>query len=240
MRGKLFVVRNTIPLFRITPAGAGKTSHVRTVDSPSKDHPRRCGENSLNEADCSDAPGSPPQVRGKPSRRLTVSRSSWITPAGAGKTRSQRTRRRSRWDHPRRCGENSYAVTRFSSILGSPPQVRGKPSSPVTSVNPPQDHPRRCGENSLSSSSCRSRSGSPPQVRGKPEFHLLSLRYRRITPAGAGKTAAERGGKGYTEDHPRGCRENFNNRYGVYEGLLFNNNPFAAGGATVKRCGVFL
>lgn len=40
--------------------------------------------------------------------------------------------------------------------------------------------------------------------------------------------------------HARRCGENFNNRYGVYEGLLFNNNPFAAGGATVKRCGVFL
>ena len=111
-------------------------------------------------------------------------------------------------DHPRRCGENSYAVTRFSSILGSPPQVRGKPSSPVTSVNPPQDHPRRCGENSLSSSSCRSRSGSPPQVRGKPEFHLLSLRYRRITPAGAGKTWLFGFLWCVRWDHPRRCGEN--------------------------------
>ena len=208
MRGKPVCTGRNFPPYWITPAGAGKTAKCKADSRPPKDHPRRCGENSLNEADCSDAPGSPPQVRGKPSRRLTVSRSSWITPAGAGKTRSQRTRRRSRWDHPRRCGENSYAVTRFSSILGSPPQVRGKPSSPVTSVNPPQDHPRRCGENSLSSSSCRSRSGSPPQVRGKPEFHLLSLRYRRITPAGAGKTWLFGFLWCVRWDHPRRCGEN--------------------------------
>lgn len=77
-------------------------------------------------------------------------------------------------------------------------------------------------------------------MRGKLLISHLEKHAKRITPADAGKTAAERGGKGYNEDHPRGCGENFNNRYGVYEGLLFNNNPFAAGGATVKRCGVFL
>ncbi len=62
----------------------------------------------------------------------------------------------------------------------------------------------------------------------------------RITPAGAGKTRLRAVRMCAVWDHPRGCGENFNNRYGVYEGLLFNNNPFAAGGATVKRCGVFL
>lgn len=62
----------------------------------------------------------------------------------------------------------------------------------------------------------------------------------RSTPAGAGKTKSSSVRLFAHRDHPRGCGENFNNRYGVYEGLLFNNNPFAAGGATVKRCGVFL
>ena len=52
--------------FRITPAGAGKTV-----------------SGSLLQAVCC---GSPPQVRGKQLKRLTVKRRDGITPAGAGKT----------------------------------------------------------------------------------------------------------------------------------------------------------
>ena len=50
----------------ITPAGAGKTRRSSLHVSSCRDHPRRCGENTLTATvDLYDG-GSPPQVRGKP------------------------------------------------------------------------------------------------------------------------------------------------------------------------------
>ena len=73
--------------------------------------------------------GSPPQVRGKRLRAGPTAAQDGITPAGAGKTVQLVSPFRRSGDHPRRCGENSpFAVaTRF--LIGSPPQVRGKPLS---------------------------------------------------------------------------------------------------------------
>ena len=90
-----------------------------------------------------------------------------ITPAGAGKTKKLYFSSVLTEDHPRRCGENPNTTDRDWAELGSPPQVRGKPSTPRTAsicsgitpagagkTAPPQrarrnawDHPRRCGEN---------------------------------------------------------------------------------------------
>ena len=71
---------------RITPAGAGKTGYNLGVAGGKADHPRRCGENSLESKGLDPSIGSPPQVRGKRDG-VTVSKSyPGITPAGAGKT----------------------------------------------------------------------------------------------------------------------------------------------------------
>ena len=92
--------------------------------------------------------------------------------------------------------------------MGSPPQVRGKPSNSVgvntidritpagagkTAVNrrhavAERDHPRRCGENLIRSVANALRKGSPPQVRGKLVNYQVKYPATRITPAGAGKT----------------------------------------------------
>ena len=45
VRGKLAAFLNSLPVIRITPAGAGKTYVEEIVDLDSEDHPRRCGEN---------------------------------------------------------------------------------------------------------------------------------------------------------------------------------------------------
>ena len=94
-------------LSRITPAGAGKTTHGTNVAWGFWDHPRRCGENADTEAGYSAMIGSPPQVRGKRRLRLRLYPHARITPAGAGKTRSIYGRGLQRRDHPRRCGENN-------------------------------------------------------------------------------------------------------------------------------------
>ena len=70
--------------------------------------------------------GSPPQVRGKPEDGCAALVSGRITPAGAGKTHSFRSRILCIWDHPRRCGENLPPESYSGGLPGSPPQVRGK------------------------------------------------------------------------------------------------------------------
>ena len=110
----------------ITPAGAGKTG-TRCYCSPGfGDHPRRCGENCAVNMYSLSALGSPPQVRGKPEDGCAALVSGRITPAGAGKTHSFRSRILCIWDHPRRCGENFDFTDAQLRGKGSPPQVRGK------------------------------------------------------------------------------------------------------------------
>ncbi len=97
---------------------------------------------------------------------------------------------------------------RFNSMLGSPPQVRGKRYEPATEeedkgitpagagktqitlsiLSSKQDHPRRCGENQSPTLRPRGFGGSPPQVRGKLVRCHCKQRVSGITPAGAGKT----------------------------------------------------
>ena len=153
---------------RITPAGAGKTGFLVVCTEQAEDHPRRCGENLLATTTPTAMTGSPPQVRGKLISTVLQGITQRITPAGAGKTPADRAFGPEVKDHPRRCGEN-YAVSMYSlSVLGSPPQVRGKRPDKAqyrkddritpagagkTGDNPtmppvPEDHPRRCGENS--------------------------------------------------------------------------------------------
>ena len=131
MRGKLCAVRVELGLTGITPAGAGKTSFSYHVMRRSRDHPRRCGENSLLPSVRRCKSGSPPQVRGKQWYMRRVNDSTWITPAGAGKTLTTSFWVTSVEDHPRRCGENPTPETQLEKLAGSPPQVRGKPLVPL-------------------------------------------------------------------------------------------------------------
>ena len=232
MRGKLRNSKRCGSKFRITPAGAGKTSDRRHGCAYREDHPRRCGENQTHRGGYTTASGSPPQVRGKPACRLPSRQSSRITPAGAGKTCCRGPRARREEDHPRRCGENydvSYSILFYP---GSPPQVRGKLSVSVyfalpmgitpagagkTRSDPEsylflEDHPRRCGENRAQRRVRRDRRGSPPQVRGKPAVPTTMNVPHRITPAGAGKTKRYKMFLGVKRDHPRRCGENLRRR----------------------------
>ena len=86
VRGKRWKMGPEITGRRITPAGAGKTDFYKIRQKTFKDHPRRCGENTLRAALYEFPPGSPPQVRGKPFRNDNFRCNLRITPAGAGKT----------------------------------------------------------------------------------------------------------------------------------------------------------
>ena len=126
VRGKQSVYKSVCAVPRITPAGAGKTSSSYRTTIHLQDHPRRCGENSITAAVLWVHGGSPPQVRGKRDAMLRVRQCLRITPAGAGKTCCRACTPCRCRDHPRRCGENFADVNKSFSLLGSPPQVRGK------------------------------------------------------------------------------------------------------------------
>ena len=151
-----------------------------------------------------------------------------ITPAGAGKTQMSAFVFTFIQDHPRRCGENTAADSELRLKWGSPPQVRGKPSTDscprsISRITPAgagktalrawatsaaRDHPRRCGENLKRLVLLPKVLGSPPQVRGKLSMVGCPPNRKRITPAGAGKTAFYGSYNPQHEDHPRRCGEN--------------------------------
>ena len=126
VRGKLSFTVEPRKQYRITPAGAGKTLIVMLSRPLVWDHPRRCGENQTKPVTIRMSIGSPPQVRGKRDAMLRVRQCLRITPAGAGKTCCRACTPCRCRDHPRRCGENFADVNKSFSLLGSPPQVRGK------------------------------------------------------------------------------------------------------------------
>ena len=126
VRGKQRIYISSSSGSGITPAGAGKTRLPVCRCKPLRDHPRRCGENSIVFYVQQTLTGSPPQVRGKHIRRENDACTGRITPAGAGKTRFRPPTEARDRDHPRRCGENPYVAGIVTCKAGSPPQVRGK------------------------------------------------------------------------------------------------------------------
>ena len=79
-------------------------SEMRAVTS--RDHPRACGENGIEQYREAMKAGSPPRVRGKHAVRGKQKGGGRITPARAGKTGGARVPDRQGADHPRACGEN--------------------------------------------------------------------------------------------------------------------------------------
>ena len=94
----------------ITPAYAGKSFLRSSSQLLNGDHPRVCGEKFSPLDTRFDSMGSPPRMRGK---ELFVSRrpvSFRITPAYAGKSRSESRRAKPCTDHPRVCGEKTKKI----------------------------------------------------------------------------------------------------------------------------------
>ena len=86
VRGKQSSYEHLGIAVRITPACAGKTSHLQRHPAADKDHPRVCGENSCPQIRFCRITGSPPRVRGKLTPLPPDLPAQGITPACAGKT----------------------------------------------------------------------------------------------------------------------------------------------------------
>ena len=131
------------------PQVRGKRSGTNIYSSVGSDHPRRCGENEMQVITARVSEGSPPQVRGKHSYLPIFGHFNGITPAGAGKTRFFSNFTSPLKDHPRRCGENFAPVAACMILIGSPPQVRGKPHFQLSLLPPLRITPAGAGKTTL-------------------------------------------------------------------------------------------
>ena len=213
MRGKDVQVSAATEKVRITPAHAGKRSGKNGCGVMDGDHPRACGEKWPGIYSYYLWQGSPPRMRGKVEDFVDEMVEEGITPAHAGKRKSDRRRRGGKEDHPRACGEKSAPTGCFPQVHGSPPRMRGKgwryPSristcritpahagkrtANILPVDLHRDHPRACGEKQVTGTPVTVCAGSPPRMRGKARPLSVSTTSRRITPAHAGKRTAQPG-----------------------------------------------
>ena len=227
MRGKVILPALRKSQCRITPAHAGKRNGQDQPRSDRQDHPRTCGEKSLNLKNAFPTSGSPPHMRGKEKVGEVNTYEKRITPAHAGKSPPPSAPSGRKKDHPRTCGEKSFKPLTGSWRRGSPPHMRGKgiDASPLVlpvGITPahagksgsgcrtpgwPEDHPRACGEKApLWYTQCAKR-GSPPRMRGKGPSVVYSVCKERITPAHAGKSIQPVCIAPHSGDHPRACGE---------------------------------
>ena len=171
----------------LIPARAGKTISEGTDAQTDKAHPRAGGENTAYSVPGVAIHGSSPRGRGK---RKQLARKPLLTrliPARAGKTQDVIFEAEVNGAHPRAGGENTQAITRPPSYLGSSPRGRGKPGAlrracgddrliPARAgktrvrrdaLSGESAHPRAGGENTSHGSPRRRELGSSPRGRGK-------------------------------------------------------------------------
>ena len=196
VRGKRRSRRIDGPRPRLIPACAGKTALMFDATTPTRAHPRVCGENADSAAGGGGEEGSSPRVRGKRRRRHQRRHQRRLIPACAGKTTVVHEHITGNRAHPRVCGENRPRTRAICALPGSSPRVRGKRTGtpaplPLSRLIPacagktshvtaPRDerraHPRVCGENIGAPLTIVWFAGSSPRVRGKQTLHVPSLR----------------------------------------------------------------
>ena len=189
-RGKGTETTKKTAFGRITPAYAGKRIVDISVHCTTEDHPRLRGEKFPMSIVPFDGKGSPPLTRGKGTAQRQTPFLFRITPAYAGKSFRDGTKKRDRKDHPRLRGEKCVESSKNVGWKGSPPLTRGKAAVCKTlilrtGITPAyagksltkaiaslcrRDHPRLRGEKRWPSSPPAGKKGSPPLTRGKDYF----------------------------------------------------------------------
>ena len=211
----------------IIPAYAGNTKRANPFSNKVRDHPRVCGEHTLQEVIDWCEQGSSPRMRG--TRELHGRRTvrHGIIPAYAGNTLAPDLRVRVIGDHPRVCGEHQSERIRLHVGQGSSPRMRGTRRTVLlgtrvsgiipayagnTWSNAPDtwssaDHPRVCGEHGMADIGDAFNSGSSPRMRGTLDGKTYSCKKYGIIPAYAGNTRISTSNPHGSRDHPRVCGE---------------------------------
>ena len=234
MRGTHVVSALVVHVTRIIPAHAGNSLTVTNWTRWQSDHPRACGELSVQFPDsigrsdhpraCGELPefgsvwqpcpvGSSPRMRGT---LLHCPGSSSRTCAAGSSPRMRGTRIR---QYPRMLSPriipahagNSWNRSPIPTIARIIPAHAGNSSATVPSRICPPDHPRACGELAIDDAWLLEPFGSSPRMRGTPRHRGDAIRCIRIIPAHAGNSACSGGSLAYgLPDHPRACGELLN------------------------------
>ena len=197
---------------RLTPAHAGNTSFSRLNVQPVEAHPHSRGEHYVPAAAaCATAGSSPLARRTQPQPHQQRLRRRLI-PTNVGNTDSPGRTVPAGSAHPRSRGEHDAAVIHGTNSPGSSPLTKGTQQSsvhpsvtirliPARAGNtrdahprtlPWLAHPRSRGEHGVSMTSTVSPNGSSPLARGTlPHYPRVPYR-RRLIPARAGNTEAQR------------------------------------------------
>ncbi len=190
-------------------------------------HPRVCGEVWPEMAAAISVVGSPPRVRGGPSRSPARPEVRWFTPACAGRSRRACGCVHASRVHPRVCGEVGLSKVATPSRWGSPPRVRGGRVPRVASTKAAGFtpacagrsqivgqtytfhgvHPRVCGEVVSAGHIGVSAGGSPPRVRGGHLPPRIAKTRSGFTPACAGRSRSGCKLGPTARVHPRVCGE---------------------------------
>ena len=173
-----------------------------------RDHPRICGEHSLDHTVKPCVWGSSPHMRGTHLGLEHETVRPGIIPAYAGNTRWYWQYVCCGGDHPRICGEHAPFLVEKVFRWGSSPHMRGTPihesrssemsgiipayagNTPTASspARPTWDHPRICGEHASRPVLPRGARGSSPHMRGTRFRRSLRRGPAGIIPAYAGNT----------------------------------------------------
>ena len=172
-RGKGTAAHDIKGMFRITPAHAGKRTY-RIICSPLRaDHPRTRGEKEPDMKISGCQQGSPPHTRGKASRNAVVLMGDGITPAHAGKRRTNTGVLSSARDHPRTRGEKRLVIPQRLQRSGSPPHTRGKGAGSINRGELCRITPAHAGKR-FSVRSMPLQGGDHPRTRGEKSGALKS------------------------------------------------------------------
>ena len=125
MRGAHICSMDKSMIKRIIPADAGSTFTRLSRAGLQADHPRGCGEHVTARLTHEKVGGSSPRMRGALLAHLLHLRPLRIIPADAGSTNKPVFWTVFDEDHPRGCGEHSFAPLRMSCRAGSSPRMRG-------------------------------------------------------------------------------------------------------------------
>ena len=128
VRGKVGDLGLYTLYYGITPARAGKRPHISARNECPRDHPRACGEKSLNRYTPAYRSGLPPRMRGKDVRQELQHSGRGITPAYAGKSAGRAATPTRCRDHPRVCGEKVKRIGEAVCFRGITPACAGKSS----------------------------------------------------------------------------------------------------------------
>ena len=188
MRGTVRAACAIACVVGIIPACAGNSRWATPQAVHLRDHPRVCGEQASSTTFCFVVAGSSPRMRGTGSSNNVIKAVTGIIPACAGNRVPCEKTTIVLWDHPRVCGEQTFALGGRLKVMGSSPRVRGTGRKTCDFLKSWGIIPACAGNRRHIRIASSQLLGSSPRVRGTVEICLCKCKLTGIIPACAGNS----------------------------------------------------